>query len=171
MSAIGSEPHARRASMRRGWRARAAGEADDDLLPLFELAFEHFGRAAVGETDGERHGPRGAVGIEHPHAARGAAPRLTGGDPIVPTALLRAQDFPDAGSCRLPDFLPPGAALVVGELRSLERRHLPTAVLQDAIELGLLLAREAEATNEPVAVLGRLLIVVALSRARGPRRR
>src|ERR671930_126448 len=85
-----------------GW-LRPAGETDDGVLSVFDVASENLGRGAVGEAERERHRLDLAARVQHPHTPGDSAPPVVVGGLIVPGALLSGQDFPDPGSRRLPD--------------------------------------------------------------------
>jgi len=118
-----------------------------------ESAPENLGHGAVGEAERERHRLEPAVRARNPHApgnARApghATPLVTAGGLIVSGALRRRQDLSDACAGYLPDLLRSGLVLLLGETRALQGQHLLATVLEDQIDLGLLLGREAKTAD------------------------
>ena len=148
---------ARRCALAAGRTRRGAAGADDDVLALGEVAAQDLGRRAVADAQRELDGlelvalhdehaaGRAALGVA-PAGAATAARRF-----VVARLLLGREDLADAQPRGLADPLAALLALVFGSLP--QSLHLLPAVLQDRIELLLLLLRELEARDEPLADL------------------
>src|SRR6266446_761702 len=150
---IGSELELRPARRARLARA-AADQARDDFLAFLQLAAHHLGEAAVAdaERDVDRLGL--AVSVEHVDAPGGGdvASAAGGGRRrhlVVLGLLRRREQRADLHPRGLEDLLCLGPALPIGQLA--QPHHLPTALLEDRVELGLLIRGERELLDQALA--------------------
>src|SRR5712691_10771836 len=165
-----SEPQARRSAATGSRRpvglTAASQRAGEDLLTFLQLAAHHFRRRAVRDAKPHRDGLRLAIGAEDPQAARrGAAATLAARELVVLRLLLRREDLANARPHPFADALSLALALLLREPGAPERDHLLPHVVEDRIDLRLLVGREIERLDEPLAHL--LATVGSAPAARG----